>query len=283
MLKIGDIVTNIYSGSRLIGRTGEVIGFREQRVGVKWISEKDGTPITSRRKISYVDKIFISSDPLMGVHHIDNKHNGWTKRDKGGNIRKSQKPYRERIVKFIDLEGEVWKDVVGYEGIYEISNLGRMRSIVRTVRHNNRVTGVQTVGGTLFSINLNRLGYAFVTLFKNGKGKVKKIHRLVAMAFIPFVEGKTYVNHINGIRNDNRVENLEWCTQAENNLHRFKLQREIQAKYKESYDFTVGNGINPQAIPDYAKLVGIVTAYYWGELSPEHKDFVRNLIEKSKL
>lgn len=94
---------------------------------------------------------------------------------------------------------ENWKDVVGYEGLYQISSYGRLRS-KKSIR----------------KPQLNNNGYLWLLLWRKGKVRRAYIHRLVAEAFLPKVDGKTYVDHINTNRLDNRVENLRWCTFAEN-------------------------------------------------------------------
>ena len=101
---------------------------------------------------------------------------------------------------------EIWKDIVGYEGLYQISNLGRVKSL------NYSRTGKENI----LSPGLNSGGYYTVSLFKNGEIKKFRVHRLVALAFIPNPENKPCVDHINGVRTDNCVKNLRWCTQKEN-------------------------------------------------------------------
>lgn len=98
---------------------------------------------------------------------------------------------------------EEWRDVAGFEGLYEVSNFGR-------VRHKNG----QEIGGSL-----NSYGYRAYSLFKDGKRYTGKGHRLVAEAFIPNPEGKRSVNHKDGDRDNNFVENLEWATHGENVKH----------------------------------------------------------------
>ena len=111
---------------------------------------------------------------------------------------------------------EIWKDIEGYEGLYQISNLGRVKSLERTITVGLRRKVRKKEKIMKFTI---RSGYYNLVLRKNGKRKSKQVHRLVADAFIPKVEGKNIVNHINFNRKDNRAENLEWCTQAENVKH----------------------------------------------------------------
>lgn len=114
------------------------------------------------------------------------------------------------------MNDEIWKPIEGYEGLYEISNLGRVKSLGRTNR-----------GGTkpekIMRQQKQWTGYLQLGLTGlDGKQRYKKVHRLVATAFIPNPENKPMVNHKNGIKDDNRVENLEWVTASENHLHAFK-------------------------------------------------------------
>lgn len=118
---------------------------------------------------------------------------------------------------------QTWKDVVGYEGLYAVSSDGVVKSVENPDRATHRSEHVLKLSHTC--------GYSFATLCKGGKAKRMAVHRIVALAFIPKLDDKDQVDHINGIRNDNRVENLRWCTGLENNgyslarLHKSESKR----------------------------------------------------------
>ena len=106
---------------------------------------------------------------------------------------------------------EIWEDVVGYEGSYQVSNLGRVRSFA--FDKNGRVMNLTT----------NPFGYIYVSLRKNLLNKKYFVHRLVGDAFILNPESKPFINHIDGVKANNRADNLEWCTRSENQLHGYKI------------------------------------------------------------
>ena len=112
------------------------------------------------------------------------------------------------------MKGEIWKDIEGYEGLYQISNMGRVKSLERTVWDSRGY--YKTVSEKIRKGYDNGHGYLRVTLCKDGKDKTCRINRLVAMAFIPNPDNLPEVNNKNEDKTDNRVENLEWCSKSYN-------------------------------------------------------------------
>lgn len=112
---------------------------------------------------------------------------------------------------------EAWKDILGYEGFYQISNLGRIKSLPR-YRKNGKTSGKYLQRGIIRK-NYDSKTYSCINLSKEGKTKTHFIHILVANAFLDKIEGKNYVNHIDGNKHNNNVNNLEWCTASENQRH----------------------------------------------------------------
>jgi hypothetical protein len=117
---------------------------------------------------------------------------------------------------------ENWKDIKGYEGIYQVSDLGRVRSLDRTFK--DRSGRVQKIKGKIRAQkSTNGRGYIQLSL-SDGKNKSRQtLHRIVATAFIENPSGKPEINHIDGDKSNNMANNLEWCTRSENVRHCFKL------------------------------------------------------------
>lgn len=109
---------------------------------------------------------------------------------------------------------EIWKDIAGFEGIYQVSDQGR----IRRIKYYYRGRRPKSTDG-IIAISMDTWGYPKLMLSKNSKAVPRRVHRLVAMAFVSNPNDKKTVNHKNGIKTDNRAENLEWSTMVENNIH----------------------------------------------------------------
>lgn len=112
------------------------------------------------------------------------------------------------LAKIQDLPHEIWRDVLDYEGFYQVSNMGRLKSL-----HYGK--------STILNPSMASDGYKNVTLTLNGKKKYFRLHVLVARAFIPNPDNKPCVNHIDGDKSNNRADNLQWVTHSENTRHAY--------------------------------------------------------------
>lgn len=128
---------------------------------------------------------------------------------------------KEDYYKAVAFTGkEVWKDIEGFEGLYQVSNLGRVKSLEKKVRPNR---GSYVHKERIMTSNCTTHRYRRIILKHNGKKTCRYIHRLVAQAFIPNPENKPQINHKNGDRYFNHVSNLEWCNQNENMIHSYAI------------------------------------------------------------
>lgn len=121
---------------------------------------------------------------------------------------------------------EIWKDIPSYEGLYQVSNLGNIKSLSRKFFTTNN--GYVITKEKKLKKQNDRKGYEYVNLYKDKKMKSLKVHRLVLLSFVGFSE--LTIDHINGIKSDNRLENLEYVSQRENNI-RHVLKNNKQSKF----------------------------------------------------
>lgn len=146
------------------------------------------------------------------------------------------------MTKFKDVAEEIWKDIPGYDGQYQASNTGRVRSRDKEVKHNYGGTCLKK--GIVLSQYINSVGYYCCGLTSNHKTRTMFVHRLVAMAFHPNNEGKPQVNHKDGNKLNNNSDNLEWVTGKENVKHAWNIGLNIH---------TPGRGRTHQLMQEGAK------------------------------
>lgn len=135
---------------------------------------------------------------------------------------------------------EIWKDIKEYQGKYQVSNLGKIRTLIKWDLNKRKYIA------TIKNIKLrkDKDGYILVDLHKNNKTKTFKVHRLVAEAFISNPNNYPQINHKNEIKNDNRVENLEWCSNEYNARYGTKNQRAAEKNKKKVLQYDLkGNFI----------------------------------------
>lgn len=131
---------------------------------------------------------------------------------------------------------EIWRPIKGYEGLYEVSNLGRIKSLKRLVK---KWDGYRTVPEKILTPRTNNRGYLRITLCKDGITKTFSPHRLVAEAFIPNPDNLPCVNHKDENPLNNVVSNLEWCTYSYNNSYGNRNNRIALSKSKPVLQYTL--------------------------------------------
>lgn len=157
---------------------------------------------------------------------------------------------------------EVWKDIKNYENYYQVSNLGRIKSLDRVV---NSIHGDSHKKGKLKKLTLNKKGYLKVSLFKNGKSQTREVQRYVAEAFIPNPNYLEQVNHINGDKTNNCINNLEWISPLENTRHSINIlgknhkikvnQYDLDGNYIATYESVKEAGLKNNIKPFNISLV----------------------------
>lgn len=159
---------------------------------------------------------------------------------------------------------EVWKAINGYEGIYEVSNLGRVKSLSRTIKAKyGRAThySEQKIKGRMLKPNFTTYGYAYVALAKNGKNKTTLVHRIVAETFLENPENLPCVNHKDENRKNNNVSNLEWCSYAYNNTYKnIHLRRKKTNRKIIQYDLDMNELKRWESITEAANYYDIETS-----------------------
>lgn len=125
---------------------------------------------------------------------------------------------------------EIWKDIPGYEGIYVVSNFGKVKSLQRTRK--GSYGSIRIVYEKILNHKIDKDGYHIVTLSKEGKTKCIGVHRLVAQAFLPNIYNFPMINHKDEDPSNNVVDNLEWCTAKYNANYGTAIERRLETKLK---------------------------------------------------
>lgn len=133
---------------------------------------------------------------------------------------------------------EIWKDIKGYIGLYQVSNYGRIKSLDRIVKYSN----CRSVNYKSKIRKSSNSEYRLIALSKFGNVKMIKISRLVALHFLPIIKGKNIVNHKDGNKYNDNVFNLEWCNHSENSLHAYKNNLKKSKNKCRGVSFDKGRG-----------------------------------------
>lgn len=152
---------------------------------------------------------------------------------------------------------EIWKDIVGYEDLYQVSNLGNIKSYTKMVQR--RTTKMYLKSGKLLKQTFHSEGYLVVGLTKDNKTTNYFVHKLVADAFLPKIEDINDINHIDGDKRNNNVFNLERCTRQQNIIHAYKILKRksntiLSPELLENICLHKANGLTNRVI---AKLLNI--------------------------
>lgn len=163
---------------------------------------------------------------------------------------------------------EKWEDIPGFKGKYQASSGGCLRSVDRIAKISGRL-----IKGRVLKTILNRRGYLAIGMM----GKTRSVHRLIALTFIPNPENKATINHKNGIKSDNRVENLEWATCSENVMHGVRTGL-YPTKISESDVRFIRENFKKKGRNELAKMFKVSAAYIYDIATHRFKGYVEGEI-----
>ena len=210
---------------------GTIANIRTRKAGYKHLINRDGyiTVSLNAPGIKYTPAI----DKLVAEHFCEDYQDGMEIDHIDGDTTNNRAD-NFRCHWFENLPGEEWKPVKGFEGLYEVSNMGRVLSLPRISIHGNKAGGTSYIPVPKRLLYLNKLknGYVHVVLLKNGKRHDYALHRLVALHFCDGYKHGLVVNHKNEIKTDCRALNLEWCTEQYNHLYGTARERTAKANWK---------------------------------------------------
>lgn len=184
------------------------------------------------------------------------------------------------------MSKEIWKDVIGYESIYKVSNLGRVKCLDKKVKIGG-LDNFRIHKEKILKPIISHYGYSTIILTKNKVKNKKMVHRLVAKAFISNPKNKPQINHINEVKTDNYVENLEWCTAQYNSTYGTRILRMKETTKKKIYQFDLlGDLINTydsynEAVKDGFSRDCIYNCCTGNQLT--HKDYYWSLNKSRKV
>ena len=165
---------------------------------------------------------------------------------------------------------EIWRDIKDYEGFYQVSNLGRIKSLDRVVINVNGKKSLYK--GKVLSIHYDKNGYVKVCLNKNNKRRKFSVHRLVAEAFIPNPNNYPEVNHIDEVKTNNKVSNLEWCTSEYNKSYGTRAERSYQTNLKNnSYNKNLEKARESNKAKGYEKQKEVIRNVHNSEKANKRK------------
>lgn len=179
---------------------------------------------------------------------------------------------------------EIWKDVIGYEGLYRVSSLGSVKSVTRYVKTVHKgYEGSRLIKERVLKPYLGKHGYFILTMRKNGRYKTEEVHRLVALAFIPNPDDLPCVNHKDENKQNNSVDNLEWCTRAYNNNYGNRNKKISQSRkgIKFSEEHIKNLSLAHKEIVTDAFRERMRQVHLGTTLSSEHKKKISESVKKA--
>jgi hypothetical protein len=242
---------------------GTIVTIRTRKAGYKQLINRDGyvTVALNAPGVKYTPAL----DKLVAEHFCEDYQDGMEIDHIDGDTTNNRVD-NLRCHWFDNLPGEEWKPIKGFEGLYEVSNMGRVLSLPRISIHGNKAGGTSYIPVPKRLLYLNKLknGYVHVVLLKNGKRHDYALHRLVALHFCDGYKHGLVVNHKNEIKTDCRALNLEWCTEQYN--HSYGTARERTAK------------ANWKGVAQYDRNGKLIATYNSGKEASEKTGFHRTCI-----
>ena len=170
----------------------------------------------------------------------------------------------------MDYDNEIWLPIKGFEGSYEVSNLGRVKSVERKIFRDNRY---QPIRERILSQKLSKKGYMIVGLRLNAKSKFKYVHRLVGETFLERPDYECEINHIDENKTNNVLSNLEWCTHLANINHGTGRERHAAAIRIPVSCYTLEGELvrHYGSITEAGKDLGVLKTSVWAALSGKSK------------